>query len=194
MREAAAVGRHTVPREIVFVRELPRTATGKLLKLDPERHGPVTGLPVGAEAPDFELRDQHGQETRLSSFRDERKVLLVFYPWVFSSVCSSELGDLRDAWPTFERHHVEILAISCDPRYAIRAYADRDGIGFPLLSDFWPHGAVSSAYGVFDEERGCARRSSFVVDKAGKVAWTVHNAMPDARNLHEYAEVLDRLG
>jgi peroxiredoxin len=154
----------------------------------------VTGLPDGTQAPDFELRDQHGQTFRLSSFRGQRNVVLVFYPWAFSSVCSSELTDLRDAWPTFANHEVEIVAVSCDPTYSLRVFADREGIDFPLLSDFWPHGAVASSYGVFDEERGCARRSSFIVDKHGKVAWSVHNAMPNARNLREYAEVLDTLG
>jgi peroxiredoxin len=154
----------------------------------------VTGLPDGVEAPDFELRDQHGHPFRLSSFRGERNVVLVFYPWAFSSVCSSELCDLRDAWPTFASHEVEIVALSCDPKYSLRVFADQDGIEFPLLSDFWPHGAVASAYGVFDEELGCAQRSSFIVDKQGRIAWSIHNAMPDARNLRDYAEVLDRLG
>jgi peroxiredoxin len=74
--------------------------------------------------------------------------------------------------------------------FALRELADRDGLEFPLLSDFWPHGAVASAYGVFDEEKGCARRSTFVVDRAGVVRWAVHNAMPDARDLAEQQRVL----
>lgn len=154
----------------------------------------MTGLPDGTDAPDFELHDQHGQSVVLSSFRGRRKVVLVFYPFAFSSVCSSELCDLRDAWPTFERHDVEVLAISCDPKYALRVFSDQEGIEFPLLSDFWPHGAVSQAYGVFDDSLGCARRSTVIIDTKGKVAWSVHNAMPDARSLKEYAEVLDRIG
>ena len=59
-----------------------------------------------------------------------------------------------------------MLAISCDPIYSMRAFADQDGLNFPLLSDFWPHGEVSRAYDVFDELKGCPRRSSYVVDKA----------------------------
>lgn len=153
----------------------------------------ATELVLGARAPDFALRDQHGQAFRLDSFLGARNVVLVFYPWAFSNVCSSELADLRDAWPMFARHEVEIAAVSCDPLYSIRAFADREGIDFPMLSDFWPHGQVASAYGVFDAERGCARRSTFIIDRQGQVAWVVHNALPDARNLREYAEVLDRL-
>jgi peroxiredoxin len=150
-------------------------------------------LRVGDTAPDFDLRDQHGQPFKLSAMRGQRRVVVVFYPWAFSSVCSTELDDIRDAWPMFSSHEVEVVGLSCDPTYALRAFSDTHNIEFPLLSDFWPHGAVSSAYGVFDPDLGCARRSTFIIDRDGAVAWQVHNAMPDARNLHEYAEVLDRI-
>jgi len=153
----------------------------------------VTGLPDGTPAPDFSLRDQHGQQLHLADLRGRRKVLLVFYPSAFSSVCTGELAELQQAWPTFERHEVEILGVSCDPMFSLRAFADSHDIHFPLLSDFWPHGAVASSYGVFNDATGAARRSTFVIDSAGVVAWSVHNAMPDARSLNEYAEVLDRL-
>jgi mycoredoxin-dependent peroxiredoxin len=153
----------------------------------------VTGLPDGTAAPDFTLRDQHGQQVALSDLRGKRKVLLVFYPSAFSSVCTGELAELQRAWPTFENHEVEILGISCDPMFSLRAFADSHDIHFPLLSDFWPHGEVASAYGVFNDATGAALRSTFVIDTAGVVAWSVHNAMPDARSLNEYAEVLDRL-
>ncbi len=153
----------------------------------------MTGLPDGAPAPDFELRDQHGQTYRLSSFQGQRNVVLVFYPWAFTSVCTSELCDLRDAWPTFASHEVEIVAISCDPVYSLRVFADQDGIHFPLLSDFWPHGAVASSYGVLDETTGAANRSTFIIDRAGTVRWTVHNAGPQARDLSEQLRVLSGL-
>jgi mycoredoxin-dependent peroxiredoxin len=153
----------------------------------------VRGLPQGVAAPLFELRDQHGQTVSLASFTGVRKVLLVFYPSAFSSVCTGELSDLQQAWPTFERHEVEILGVSCDPMFSLRAFGDAHEIHFPLLSDFWPHGAVTSAYGVFDETYGQPHRSTFVIDRHGNVAWQVHNAMPDARSLKDYAEVLDRI-
>ncbi len=153
----------------------------------------MTGLPDGTPAPDFSLRDQHGQLVRLDELRGRRKALLVFYPSAFSSVCTGELAELQQAWTTFERHEVEILGISCDPMFSLRAFADSHDIQFPLLSDFWPHGEVAASYGVFNEASGAARRSTFVLDTAGTIAWSVHNAMPDARSLREYAEVLDRL-
>ena len=145
---------------------------------------------VGQKALDFELRDQHGQTLSLRSFRDAKAVLLVFYPFAFSRVCSGELKQLKDNVSDFVSDGVQLLAVSCDPVFSLRAFAEQDDLSFPLLSDFWPHGAASSAYGVFDEQRGCSARSTFIIDAAGVVRWRVHNALPDARDLAEYSSVL----
>jgi peroxiredoxin len=147
----------------------------------------------GDRAPDFALQDQHGQTVSLASFRGERAVALMFYPYAFSGVCSGELATVRDNLPRFERHHAAVLAVSCDPMFALRAFADRDRLELPLLSDFWPHGAVAQAYDVFDAKRGCARRSTFVVDRDGVVRWQVHNALPDARDVEEQLAALKDL-
>ena len=146
---------------------------------------------IGSPAPELRLRDQHGQTVSLASYRGRQRVLIVFYPNAFSSVCSDELTSLRDALAELEGAGVQLLAVSCDPLFALRAYADIEALGFPLLSDFWPHGAVSAAYGVFDERRGCSRRSTFLVDLEGTVVWAVHNAMPDARNVEDYLAALN---
>ncbi len=153
--------------------------------------GPVPA--VGDVAPDFELRDQHGQRVRLSSYRGSKAVVVMFYPYAFSRVCTGELVDVRDNHPELTSGAVELLAVSCDPMFALRELADRDRLTFPLLSDFWPHGEVATAYGVFDAEHGCANRSTFVIDSAGVVRWSVHNAMPDARDLEEQSRVLAEL-
>ncbi len=149
-------------------------------------------MEIGQEAPDFELRDQHGQRVRLSAFRGEVAVVLVFYPFAFSGVCSAELAQIRDEWPRSDSD-VQLIAISCDPMFALRAFSDRDALEFPLLSDFWPHGEVSRAYGVFDEQRGCPTRSTFILDRDGRVRWSVHNALSQARDLAEYRKVLAEL-
>ncbi len=83
-----------------------------------------------------------------------------------------------------------MVAISCDPLPAVRAFADADGLNFPLLSDFWPHGEVTRAYGVFDEARGCPRRSSYVLDREGLVRWAVHNSVPQGRDLDQHLREL----
>ena len=118
-------------------------------------------LAIGDTAPDFTLKDQHGQDITLSSYARGKAVLIVFYPFAFSGVCTGELTGLRDRLGDFETDHSTLVAVSCDPMYTQRAVADRDGIFFPLLSDFWPHGETAKAYGVFDEISGGPKRSSF---------------------------------
>ncbi|MEO5651247.1 MAG: peroxiredoxin [Marmoricola sp.] len=144
----------------------------------------------GDPAPDFTLKDQHGQDATLSAYAGKKSVLLVFYPFAFSGVCTGELTGLRDRLGEFETDHTTVMALSCDPLYTQRAVADRDGIFFPLLSDFWPHGATAKAYGVFDEISGSPMRSSFVVDTSGLVRWAGHNPRGTARDLGELARQL----
>ena len=150
-------------------------------------------LAIGDPAPDFTLKDQHGQEITLSSYAEGKAVLIVFYPFAFSGVCTGELTGLRDRLGDFETERSTLIALSCDPMYAQRAVADRDGIFFPLLSDYWPHGATTKDYGVFDDISGGPKRSSFIVDRNGKIAWTVHNATGEPRNLDEHAAALSSL-
>jgi peroxiredoxin len=147
-------------------------------------------LAIGDQAPDFTLVDQHGQDVTLSQWAGQKAVLLVFYPFAFSGVCTGELTGFRDRLGDFETDLSTLVAVSCDPIYAQRALADRDGIFFPLLTDFWPHGAVASAYGVFDEISGAPRRSSFIIDKDGVVRWSVHNPRGRARDLDQHAVAL----
>ena len=154
---------------------------------------PTTGLALGGAAPDFSLRDQFGQDVSLSSFRGSKAVALFFYPWAFSGVCTGEMAGIRARLDEFLTFDTEVLAISTDPVYSLRAFADQDGLNFPLLSDFWPHGEVARSYDVFDEVKGCARRSSYVIDKEGIVRWSVHNAMPEGRDLDEHLAQLRAL-
>jgi mycoredoxin-dependent peroxiredoxin len=151
------------------------------------------GLAVGSPAPDFTLRDQFGQDVTLSSFRGSKAVTLVFYPYAFSGVCTGEMAGIRDRLAAFLTFDTEVLAVSCDPVYALRAFADADGLNFPLLSDFWPHGKVTRAYAVFDEARGCPFRSSYVLDKEGVVRWAVHNEGSQERDLTEHLTQLEAL-
>ena len=125
---------------------------------------------VGQEAPDFTLKDQDGNDVTLSSFRGEKNVVLVFYPFTFTGVCEGELCSLRDDLSDFETSSAQVLALSCDSQYAQQQWARAQGFTFPVLSDFWPHGAVSRAYDVFDENLGAAKRATFVIDKTGKIS------------------------
>lgn len=148
---------------------------------------------IGELAPDFELRDQHGTPVRLSQLRGTKNVVLVFYPLAFSGVCSSELLEMRDKFPEIKRDDVELLTVSVDSTYAHRVWSDTEQFGFALLSDFWPHGEVAKAYGVFNEQRGFADRGTFIIDKEGVVRWKVVNPVLEARDLADYQRVLASL-
>jgi mycoredoxin-dependent peroxiredoxin len=148
---------------------------------------------AGQEAPDFELQNQDGQPVRLSSFRGNKNVVLVFYPLAFSGVCSGELCALRDDFPEVTRDDVELLTVSVDSRYTHRAWAQKENFGFALLSDFWPHGAVSKLYGVFDENTGISQRGTFIIDKSGMVRWKVVTPILQARDIAEYQKALAEL-
>ncbi|MET8446271.1 peroxiredoxin [Streptomyces sp. NPDC005209] len=150
-------------------------------------------IQVGDKAPGFELKDNHGRTVRLADFHGEKNVVLLFYPFAFTGVCTGELCELRDNLPTFVNDEVQLLAVSNDSIHTLRVFAEQEGLEYPLLSDFWPHGNISRAYGVFDEDKGCAVRGTFIIDKSGVVRWTVVNGLPDARDLNEYVKALDAL-
>ena len=151
-------------------------------------------LEIGTPAPDFTLKDQHGQDVSLTDFRGEKNVVIVFYPFAFSRVCTGELCELRDSITDFSDDHTALLAVSCDHMFSQRAFAEHDGITFPLLSDFWPHGAVSKAFGIFNEKAGCSGRATFIVDRDGILRWQVENEIPQARNIDDYRKILADLG
>ncbi|GAA4567452.1 peroxiredoxin [Planotetraspora kaengkrachanensis] len=145
---------------------------------------------VGAVAPDFELKDQHGAPVRLSGLRG-RRIVLVFYPLAFSRVCQGELSAIRDEFVGSAPEDVQVLAVSVDSMFSHRVWADQEGFTFPLLSDFWPHGEVARSYGVLDEEKGVALRGTFIIDAGGVVRWKIVNEIGAARDVVEYQSVLD---
>ena len=147
----------------------------------------------GGPAPDFTLRDQHGQDVTLSTAVKDGPVLVVFYPFAFSGVCTGELCALRDELASFTDAGVQVLAVSCDPTYALKAYASAQGYEFGLLSDFWPHGQVAQAYGVFNEGPGMANRGTFLVDSSGVLRWSVVNGPGEARDLNDYRQAVAAL-
>src|SRR5690606_37284313 len=130
---------------------------------------------------------------RLADFRGERAVLLVFYPFSFTGVCTSEMKALQKRIDDFQNDRVQVLGVSCDSTFVQRVFAEQERLDFPVLSDFWPHGETAKKYGVFDEELGAARRGTFVIDKDGVVRWQVLNAIPNARSNEAYVEALAAL-
>jgi mycoredoxin-dependent peroxiredoxin len=148
---------------------------------------------IGQEAPDFVLKDQDGATRRLSDFRGDKHVVVVFYPLAFSGICTAELCQLRDDLPAFDNDDVATVAVSVDSPYVLRAFADQQGYRFTLLSDFWPHGATARTYGVFNEERGFANRGTFIVDKRGVVRYLTVHQPGEPRDPEEYRKALAAL-
>jgi len=157
-----------------------------------EADGGQVVLEVGAEAPDFELRDAHGQPMRLSDYRGKKNVVIVFIPFAFSRNCTGELCAIGEDLSAFQNEDTQVIAVSCDSPFALKAWGEKERYDFPMLSDFWPHGAVSAQYGVFQEPVGAASRATFLIDKDGVLRWQVLNGW-DVRDTDAYKKALAEL-
>jgi peroxiredoxin len=145
------------------------------------------------QAPDFQLVNQFGQTVQLSDFRGEKSVALVFFPLAFSGTCTSELCELRDNLSLFADSGVELIGISVDSRYTLRAWGESEGYDFSLVADFWPHGGVAKEYGVFLEDKGYANRATFLIDTNGIIRASFITAPGEARSLAAYRAALEEL-
>ena len=150
-------------------------------------------IAVGDEAPDFTLKDQNNEAFTLSAHRGKQAVLLVFYPLAFTGICTGELCEVRDDMPTFENDDVLTVSISVDSVYSHKIFAEREGYDFPLLADFWPHGRVAQAYGVFNDVAGIANRGTFLVDKDGIVRFAEMNGPGEGRDADDWRAAIKSL-
>lgn len=150
-------------------------------------------LVPGEPTPDFTLVDQYGADVSLSSVRGQRNAVIVFYPAAFSGICRGELRLIRDGLEDFQTDDIQCFTVSCDSMYTLRAWADAEGHFFPLLSDFWPHGAVARRYGVFDEEEGFALRGTFLLDRDGRLVWSEVLGIGQPRDFVAYRRALAEL-
>jgi len=146
-------------------------------------------LNVGDAAPDFSTRNQHGETVELASLRGA-PVLLVFYPFAFTGICTGELAEVQRSLDTFRAGGARVLAVSTDTMFALRVFAEQESLDFELLSDHWPHGAIATSYGVFDADVGCAVRGSFLLDSDGVITWKVVNGLGEARDIEAHLAAL----
>lgn len=148
---------------------------------------------IGSPAPDFTLLNHDRTAVSLSDLRG-KKTLIVFIPFPFTRVCTSELCSLRDYLASLEESDTNVVAITCDSYGSNRAWAAAEGVSYPVLSDFWPHGAVATAYGCFNETLGVADRSTYVLDADGIVREIIRaESFGTAREISSYAEALAAL-
>ncbi|MEZ0338557.1 peroxiredoxin [Mycobacterium sp. pV006] len=149
---------------------------------------------LGDSAPDFTLKDQNNQPVTLSAFRGVKSVLLVFFPLAFTGICQRELDHVRDHVSDFVTDELATLAISVGPSPTHKVWATERGFTFPVLSDFWPHGAVSQAYGVFNDASGFANRGTFAVDRSGVVRFADCRQPGEERDAAVFAAARAALG
>lgn len=149
-------------------------------------------LQIGDTAPDFTLTDHTGAATTLSELRG-RPVVLVFYPAAFTGRCTGELCAIRDELAEFEGADAQVLGVSVDTAASLGAFHEQEGLTFPLLSDFWPHGAVAQAYDAFLPGRGVAARATYVIDREGRVAAHFRVSPSQSRDMAAYREALARV-
>ena len=150
-------------------------------------------IAVGDKAPDFTLRTQNNEEFTLSSYRGDKCVFIIFYPLAFTGICTNELHAVRDDIDMFQNDQVQVVTISVDSTYSQKIFSEREEFDFPLLADFYPHGAVAQAYGVFNDEAGFANRGTFLVDLDGIVRWAERNGPGEGRDPQVWKDAIAEL-
>jgi peroxiredoxin len=148
---------------------------------------------VGSKAPDFTLSNSNKEKVSLESLRGDKNVLLVFFPFAFSGICTGELCQVRDEITEYQNDKVQVVGISVDAPFSLKAWAEQQGYTFPLLSDFWPHGEVAQAYGVFNEANGMAVRGTFLIDTTGVVRFAETNGPGEARDQNAWKKAIAEL-
>lgn len=147
-------------------------------------------ITVGDYAPDFVLKDNRGQDIRLTDYRG-KKVLLSWHPLAWTRVCAEQMQSLETNLAEFEQYNTVPLGLSIDSYPCKNAWAKELGIAqVKLLADFWPHGGVAIAYGLFREIEGFSERANVLVDEDGKVIWV---KLYDIHELPDIIEVLDQI-
>lgn len=128
-------------------------------------------LKPGEKAPEFELFATPDQKIKLSELKG-KNVVLAFYPADWSPVCSDQMALYNEMLKFFSKYNADIFGVSVDGKWCHLAFEQDRKLHFPLLSDFEPKGAVSKAYGVYDENEGESKRALFVIDEEGMIAWS----------------------
>ncbi len=143
---------------------------------------------VGDVAPDFTLKDENGNPVALSSFRGKKSVVLAFYPFDWSPVCTNENCALTQDLAEFEGKETVVFGVSCDSFFCHKAWREKLGLKQSLLSD--QQREVSKKYGLFLEELNCSKRATVVIDRQGKVTFKKVQEIKVARSNQEILAAL----
>jgi peroxiredoxin len=155
-----------------------------------DRTKPITD---GETAPDFTLKDQDGKDFKLADQKGKR-VLLSFHPLAWTGVCTRQMKALEANFKAITALNTVPVGLSTDPVPSKKAWADNMGLKqLRILSDFWPHGAVAKAYGIFREHAGTSERANVIVDEKGKVAWVKVYEISTLPDINEVIGALKKL-
>ena len=150
-------------------------------------------LAKGEMAPDFNLKEQDGQDFRLSVLRG-RRVLLSFHPLAWTKVCAQQMQSLEANRDAFGSLNTVSVGISVDAVPTKNAWAKELGIKeTPLLADFWPHGQVARLYGIFRDKEGFSERANIILDERGKVVFIRIYEISQLPDINEIIGVLKKL-
>ncbi len=142
-------------------------------------------ITVGDLAPDFVLKDNRGQEVRLSDYKG-KKVLLSWHPLAWTKVCADQMKSLEDNLARFDQYNTVPLGLSIDAYPSKNAWAKELGIAeVKLLADFWPHGQAALDYGLFRDVEGFSERANVLIDENGKVLWVKIYPIPELPDINE---------
>lgn len=148
---------------------------------------------VGSPAPAFELPDKDKNLVSLESLKGT-KAVVVFIPFPFTGICDDEGCAIRDNLGALSGLDAKVVIITVHATPVVKEWVERNGFTFPVLSDYWPHGATTQAYGAFNEANGAALRYSFVLDADGIVREVINTeALSIAREFSAYTEALARI-
>lgn len=151
-------------------------------------------IKVGDEFRDFSLKDQNGKDFKLSEQAGKR-VLLSFHPLAWTSVCAEQMKSLEANKKIFDSLNTVAVGLSVDSVPTKKAWADSLGIfNTRMLADFWPHGGVSSLYGLFREEEGFSERANVLIDENGKVVFVKIYELKQLPSIDEAIEAIKNLG
>jgi peroxiredoxin len=148
---------------------------------------------VGEPAPDFSLPSVTGERVALGQFRGQKHVVLSFVPAAWTPVCSDQWPGYNIVKDIFDEHDAILLGITVDNLPTLFAWTNQMGtLWFPVLSDFWPHGAVADTYGVLRSD-GTSERAIFVIDKKGVIRYINVNDVNKRPRLEDLVKELERL-
>ncbi|MEN8235038.1 MAG: redoxin domain-containing protein [Actinomycetota bacterium] len=148
---------------------------------------------AGSTAPAFSLPDQDKNTVTLDDLKG-KKSLIVFIPFPFTGICDDEGCAIRDHLAMLNDFDANVAIITCHAVPVTKKWSDENGFAFPVLSDFWPHGAVATEYGAFNETVGGANRLTFVLDADGIVQTVIDSgALGIGREFDEYVTALGQI-